>query len=245
MPINTLTRWMIGIVMTRQSVISYMAKPRAKRRMRRKEARPGELLAAALELFVERGYAATRLEDVAARAGVSKGTLYLYYSGKDDLFRAVVRGGILPAIAEAETLAGSFTGSASELLRTVVSGIRGSVADSPLSGIPKLIIAESRNFPDLARFYYDEVICRGFGVMSAILERGIEQGEFRRLDIEPAARAMMAPLLLLMLWRHSFQVHESEPTDAQRCLDSYVNLVVEGLRPRLAQGALVSDSSSR
>jgi len=215
-----------------------LAKARAKRRERRKESRPGELLAAALELFVERGFAATRLDDVAARAGVSKGTLYLYYSGKDDLFKAVVRGGILPAIAEAEALVEDFTGSASDLLRAVVSRIWGSVGNS-LSGIPKLIIAESRNFPDLARFYYEEVILRGFAVTSAILERGVEQGEFRELDIDPTARALIGPLLLLMLWRHSFQFHESEPLDAQRYLDSYISLVVEGLRLKLPEQAFV------
>jgi AcrR family transcriptional regulator len=214
-----------------------MTKPRARRRTRRKESRPAELLAAALELFVERGFAATRLEDVAARAGVSKGTLYLYYSGKSDLLKAVVRGGILPAIARAETLVENFTGGARELLRAVVFGIWGNVGDSLLSGIPKLIIAESRNFPDLARFYYEEVILRGFAVMAAILRRGIERGEFREVDVDPTARAMIGPLLLLMLWRHSFQFHENEPLDARRYLDSYISLVVEGLRFELPKEA--------
>lgn len=224
--------------MTNQSVIN-MTKPRTRRRARRKESRPGELLAAALELFVERGFAATRLEDVAARAGVSKGTLYLYYSGKSELLKAVVRGGILPAIAKAETLVEGFTGSASELLRAVVFGIWGNVGAPLLSGIPKLIIAESRNFPDLARFYYEEVILRGFAVMSAILKRGIEGGEFRELDIDPTARAMIGPLLLFALWRHSFQFHESEPLDAQRYLESYIGLVIEGLRLKLPEEASV------
>ncbi len=200
------------------------------RRERRKESRPSELLAAALELFVERGFAATRLDDVAARAGVSKGTLYLYFTGKDDLFKAVVRGGILPAIAKAEALVGEFTGGTSELLRAVVSGIWSNVGGTLLSGIPKLIIAESGNFPDLARFYYREVILRGLGLMADILKRGIQQGEFRRLDVDPTARAMMGPLLLMMLWRHSFQAHESDPLSAERYLDSYVTLVLEGLR---------------
>jgi AcrR family transcriptional regulator len=200
------------------------------RRERRKEARPGELLAAALELFVERGFAATRLEDVAARAGVSKGTLYLYFAGKEELFKAVVRGGILPAIAKAEALVGEFTGGAGELLRVVVSGIWSNVGGTLLSGIPKLMIAESGNFPDLARFYYQEVILRGFALMAAILKRGIRLGEFRRLDVEPTARAMMGPLLLMMLWRHSFQDHEIDPLRAERYLDSYLALVLEGLR---------------
>lgn len=200
------------------------------RRERRKESRPSELLAAALELFVERGFAATRLDDVAARAGVSKGTLYLYFTGKNDLFKAVVRGGILPAIAKAEALVGEFTGGAGELLRAVVSGMWSNVGSTLLSGIPKLIIAESGNFPDLARFYYQEVILRGLALMANILKRGIQQGEFRRLDVDPTARAMMGPLLLMMLWRHSFQRHESDPLSAERYLDSYLALVLEGLR---------------
>ena len=74
-------------------------------RKRRKEARPSELLEAALELFVEKGFAATRLEDVASRAGVSKGTLYLYFENKDALFKAVVQEGIIPVIAENEAIA--------------------------------------------------------------------------------------------------------------------------------------------
>ena len=203
---------------------------RKSRRERRKESRPRELLAAALELFVERGFAATRLEDVAARAGVSKGTLYLYFAGKEELFKAVVRGEILPAIAKAETLVEEFTGSAGELLRAVVRGMWTRVGSTLLSGIPKLIIAESGNFPDLARFYYQEVIMRGLALMAGILKRGIQQGEFRRLDVDPTARAMMGPLLLMMLWRHSFQNHESNPLGAERYLDSYLALVLEGLR---------------
>jgi AcrR family transcriptional regulator len=199
-------------------------------RARRKESRPRELLAAALELFVERGFAATRLEDVAARAGVSKGTLYLYFTGKEELFKAVVRGEILPAIAKAETLVEGFTGGAGELLRAVVSGMWANVGSTLLSGIPKLIIAESGNFPDLARFYYQEVILRGLALMAGVLRRGVQQGEFRKLDVDPTARAMMGPLLLMMLWRHSFQNHESNPLGAERYLDSYLALVLEGLR---------------
>jgi AcrR family transcriptional regulator len=206
------------------------------RRERRKESRPNEFLAAALELFIERGYAATRLEDVAKRAGASKGTLYLYFSGKDELFKAVIRGGILPAIAKAETLVAQFPGSASDLLRAVVTGIWSNVGKTLLSGIPKLIIAESGNFPDLARFYYQEVILRGFGVIKGILERGIRQGEFRKLDVEPTARAMMGPLLLSMLWRHSFESLESSPLSADRYLDGYLALVLEGLRVPPAAG---------
>ena len=217
-----------------KSVSKHRAKPR---RTRRKESRPGELLEAALELFIERGFAATRLEDVASRAGVSKGTLYLYFKSKEELFKAVVRGGILPAIERAEGLVGQFTGSAGELLRAVVTGIWSNVGGTLLSGIPKLVIAESGNFPDLAQFYYQEVIRRGLAVMAGILRRGIQQGEFRKLDVEPTARAMMGPILLMLLWRHSFQIFESEPLSAERYFDSYLKLVLDGLRKPSSQEA--------
>jgi len=189
-----------------------------------------------LELFVERGFAATRLEDVASRAGVSKGTLYLYFKSKDELFKSVVRGGILPAIAKAEALVGQFAGSTSELLRAVVTGIWNSVGGTLLSGIPKLIISESGNFPDLAQFYYREVIQRGLAVMAGILTRGVQRGELRKLDVESAARAMIGPILLMMLWRHSFQRFESEPLAVERYFDSYLTLVLDGLRDPNSDG---------
>jgi len=206
------------------------------RRIRRKESRPNELLEAALEVFVERGFAATRLEDVASRAGVSKGTLYLYFKNKEELFKAVVRSGILPVIEKAEGLVGQFKGSASELLRSVMKGIWSNVGGTLLSGIPKLIIAESGNFPELAQFYYEEVICRGLAVMQGILRRGMQQGEFRTIDAEPTARAMMGPVLLMMLWQHSFRSFEKEPLRAERYFDSYLTLVLDGLqRPALQE----------
>ncbi len=103
-----------------------------------------------------------------------------------------------------------------------------------LSGIPKLIIAESGNFPELAQFYFKEVICRGLALMQGILKRGMQQGEFRAVDAEPTARAMMGPVLLMMLWQHSFRSFESEPLRAERYFDSYLTLVLDGLqRPAL------------
>ncbi|HEY7674708.1 MAG TPA: TetR/AcrR family transcriptional regulator [Burkholderiales bacterium] len=208
------------------------------RRARRKESRPSELLQAALELFVERGFAATRLEDIASRAGVSKGTLYLYFKSKDDLFKAVVRGGLLPAIVKAEGLIGQSAGSTGELLRAVVTGLWSNVGGTLLSGIPKLIIAESGNFPEIAQFYYREVIQRVVAVIAGILKQGIQRGELRRLDVDPTARAMVGPILLMMLWRHSFQGFESAPLAIERYFDSYLTLVLDGLRNPNSPGAV-------
>jgi AcrR family transcriptional regulator len=210
----------------------------APRWARRKEARPGELLASALELFVERGFAATRLEDIAARAGVSKATLYLYYENKEELLKAVVRGGILPAIAHAEARVKEFPGDSSTLLAAVIQGVWAEVGNTLLTGIPKLILAEAGNFPELARFYHDEVIQHALGVLAAVLERGVRRGEFRKLDVAPTARALVGPLLLMMLWRHSFRRFESSPLAEERYLRSYLELALEGLR---AAGAARGD----
>ena len=125
---------------------------------RRKDARPQELLAAALDLFVERGYAGTRLDDVASLAGVSKGTLYLYFENKEELFKAVVRENIVAALVDAEDLIAGFEGHSSVLLRKLVVSWWQRIGQTKLSGISKLMMAESGNFPDVARFYHEEVV---------------------------------------------------------------------------------------
>lgn len=197
---------------------------------RRKESRPSELVDAALELFVERGYAATRLEEVASRAGVSKGTLYLYFENKEDLFKAVVRGGIVPAIEQAEQLVDQFGGSATDLLRQIVLGWWQLIGGTPHAGITKLIISESRNFPEIAAFWYDDVVVRANRMFARVLERGLASGEFRDLDVEYTVRVMMAPVIMLMLWSHSLGACERTPVDAARYLDNYLQMLLGGIR---------------
>src|ERR1035437_4617735 len=149
---------------------------------RRKEARPQELLAAALDLFVERGYAATRLDDVAAQAGVSKGTLYLYFTNKEELFKAVVRESVLPVLGEAEETIDRYEGSSETLLREIMLGWWQRIGNTKVAGISKLMVEESGNFPDVAKFYHEEVISRGTAVIGRVLERGVKRGEFRAID---------------------------------------------------------------
>lgn len=201
-------------------------------RKRRKEARPTELTAAALELFVEKGYAGTRLEDVAARAGVSKGTLYLYFDSKEALFKAVIREGIVPAVAEGEAMLARHAGSAFELLRSLLEGWWAMLGDTGYSGVPKLIIAEARNFPDVARFYYENVVQRGRALVGAALERGMASGEFRRRDIDTCIDVIIAPLLMHIVWRHSLAHCMMAQPDPR----AYVALHLELLRNGLVAG---------
>ncbi|HWQ37672.1 MAG TPA: TetR/AcrR family transcriptional regulator [Burkholderiales bacterium] len=207
--------------------------PRPDRRWtRRKEARPAELLAAALDLFVERGYAATRLDDVAARAGVSKGTLYLYFSSKEELFKAVIRSGIVPLIERGERQLEEHKGRASDLLRQIMFGWWASVGDTKLGGIPKLMFSECRNFPEIGKFYYDEVITRSFRLVQGVLEQGIRSGEFREVDANYATRLLLAPMVYLLLWRHSFDICDSKHIDPERYLELHLDMTINGLTPR-------------
>ncbi len=196
---------------------------------RRKDARPEEIIAAALDLFVERGFAATRLDDVAARAGVSKGTLYLYFENKEDLFKAVVRGNVLPVLQHGEALVENFPGSSTELARQLVRGWWDMTGSTKIAGIPKLIIAEAGNFPDLAKFYYDEVILRALSMFRRVLQRGIDAGEFRQVDVDHLVHVALAPLVMLSVWRHSFACCEHEQLQPQCYLDTYLDMLLHGL----------------
>ncbi|MDY0961699.1 MULTISPECIES: TetR/AcrR family transcriptional regulator [Massilia] len=198
---------------------------------RRKDARPKELLASAMELFVERGFASTRLEDVARRAGVSKGTLYLYYANKEDLFKAVVRQTILPMIDDAETSVAEFDGHSAELLRHVILSWWVRIGSTKASGISKLILAEADNFPELARFYQEEVMTRRMRMISNMLERGIRRGEFRVIDVSQTAQVLIAPLLMLSTWKHTIAPCDRCDLQPEAFLEAFLDITLHGLLP--------------
>jgi AcrR family transcriptional regulator len=199
---------------------------------RRKEARPQELLAAALDLFVERGYASTRLEDVARRAGVSKGTLYLYYANKEELFKAVVRENIVLAIGDAEQKIAAFEGPSTELLRMVLFSWWERVGATQASGIIKLVQAEVGNFPELAEFYRREVIERATRMISGLLERGVARGEFRPVDVTVMTHVLIAPILMLITWQRTISPCRPEEMDPRAFIEQFLSLALHGLCPR-------------
>ena len=206
----------------------YDTKPRWERR---KEARPQELLAAALDLFVERGFATTRLEDVAKRAGVSKGTLYLYFTNKEELFKAVVRDSIVPVIDAAEDSIAGFDGHSADLLRSVLVDWWQRMGATKASGIPKLMMAEAANFPDIATFYQEEVIARGIRMIAGLLERAVARGEFRPMNIEIMTQVLVAPMLMLMTWKHSVGPCDQCHLDPLAFLDAFLDMALHGLLP--------------
>jgi AcrR family transcriptional regulator len=197
---------------------------------RRKDARPQELLAAALAQFVERGYAATRLEDVARRAGVSKGTLYLYFENKEELFKAVVREHIVHPIDEAEQAAAGFNGPSGELLRAILMKWWDQICATELAGITKLMMMEANTFPDLAAFYNEEVVARGNRLISQVLVRGIGRGEFRPVDPMVMTPVLVAPVMMLMMWTHSFMpTCDMPPIDPQAYMKTLIDVTLGGL----------------
>ena len=201
----------------------------APRWRRRKDARPDEILAAALGVFVEKGYAATRLEEVGRRAGVTKGTIYLYFPNKAALFKAVVRQSLVLNIERAEQAVAAHQGSAADALRQLLSTIWRLVGDTNLSGIPKLIVAEAANFPAIARFYWDEVASRGLRLITSVVERGIARGEFRRLDARHATMSAVGGLLFAVIFKHSLYPVSGISVDFQAYVDAHLDTFLRGL----------------
>jgi AcrR family transcriptional regulator len=205
-----------------------MAREAAARWRRRKEARPGEIAAAALECFAAHGFAGASLEDIAKRAGITKGTLYLYFPNKEALFKEVVRQALVPQIAAFEARVRT-TDSAAQQLEGLIMAWPAFVATPRLAIIPKLMIAEAGNFPDLAQFYLREVIGRARRLVVAILRRGIARGEFRRTNPRATFFSVVAPLLIAVLWRHAFEQHDERPLDVAAMCRTHVSILINGL----------------
>lgn len=200
---------------------------------RRKDARPDEILAAAQILFIEHGYKATKLEDIARAAGVTKGTPYLYFENKAEILKAVVRNGLLANITRLEAAAENGAGPVAAQMRLLMQRWNEDVQASQSSGLVKLMVAEACNFPDLARFYYDEVILRARALLRTLLTRGMASGEFRAdLDLDETVQIVLAPLVMALLWEHSFARFEAEPIDMVRHIDHIHDLLTRGLCSR-------------
>lgn len=208
-------------------------------RQRRKEARPSELIDAALALFVEKGFANTRAEEVAARAGVSKGTLYLYYASKEELLKAVIRDRLSAEIEAGVALAARFEGPTPDLLREVFIDWWHRLLDSEVSGVFKIVITEVRNFPDIADFYAREVIEPGTRLTANILRRGIERGELRAVDVPTAVHSLVLPMIMLCLHKHTLGACgcEAQGIDPRQFIRDHVDLMLQGLLARTPDAA--------
>jgi len=205
-------------------------------RGRRKADRSAEVLEAALEVFAQRGFAATRMEDIAERAGVSKGTIYLYHASKEAIFEALVRANLLPALERAALLLAEPGAPASAKLRRLLGMLGEVVMQARLVAIPRLVLAEAGNFPELARFYRREVVARLLGLVEALLASGVAAGEFRPLDPVPTARLFMAPVAFSALWQTTFAPLEAAPVPPAALLDLHAEMFFRGIAAGPAEG---------
>ena len=185
------------------------------------------MIAAALELFVERGFAATKLDDVAAKAGVSKGTLYLYFDSKDSLFKAVIEQGIFPLLDEGEKVLQQFEGNSASLLKEFMLRWWQLMGETSVGGIPKLMISEAGNFPEVANYYYDNVIVRVRDLLRQVIKRGVVSGEFRAMEIESTIDVVIAPVVMRAVWRHSLA--PCGMGDSKQYMNTYLDLMMNGL----------------
>jgi AcrR family transcriptional regulator len=196
---------------------------------RRKDARPAEILDAALAVFAEKGYAATRMDEIAQRAGVTKGTIYLYFESKDAVFRSLVQESIGATIQSVTAAAERFEGSSADLLRMVLRGIGTFVRVDDRVVLPKVMIAEAGNFPGLAEFYRREVIDRGLGLLTSVIARGTARGEFRAVNPEHTAKLCVAPLLVAIFWRTTFGKFDTVPYDLNGLIETHIDVLLRGL----------------
>lgn len=196
---------------------------------RKKEERPADIVAAALQLFAERGFAAARMEEIAARAGISKGAVYLYFPTKEDLFRAVVRETVLPNIEAIETAILGLELPFPQLLRTFLPRLAEAATATPIGAVAKMVIGESRNFPELARVWHDEVVMKGVTLLSTIIERGQVAGQVRAGDPRVHAFSIIGPMLLGVIWRETFTPIGADPVDLPAIARQHVETVLEGL----------------
>ena len=202
-------------------------------RRRRKEARPAELLEAALALFVEKGFAATRSEEVAKAAGVSKGTLYLYFPSKEELLKAVIQHFLGTEIETGVQEAAAADGPTAQVMEKLLMTWWTRIYEGPASGVFKLVITEVRNFPEIGEFWVERVVAPGQAIVSGLIRRGIERGEFAVDDVESAVHSILMPLILECVHKHSFMacgIGKDMEIDPVQFMHAHLRLIFAGLQ---------------
>ena len=202
-----------------------MTKPRYRRR---KEERPAEITQAAMETFAEHGYAAARVDDVAKRAGISKGLLYLYFKTKEELFKAVIRSVVVPRIDALKTAITDSDLSVEEFLRGSFLEFIQKLPDSPARIVVRLLVAEGPKHPDLTAYYYEHVVSGGMDALRQIINKGVKQGEFRKSQLDEFPQLILAPVLVSIIWKTLFEKHL--PLDTDKLLRTHIDLILTAIK---------------
>lgn len=196
---------------------------------RRKADRPDEIVAAGLAVFAEKGFAAARLDDIAVRAGVSKGAIYLYFATKEDIFRAVVEQAIAPSLAMLQAVAANHPGPFRSLLDGFLGVVTNVVAEGPVGGVAKMVIGEARNFPELARVWHDRLVGPAIGALSGAIAAAQARGEVRPGDPRQYAVSLVAPLVVGVVWRETFVPVGAPPFDLPSLARQHIETLARGM----------------
>ena len=196
---------------------------------RRAEDRPREICAAALEVFSEKGFAAAKLDEIARRAGVSKGTLYLYFKDKGQLFRAVVRDTVSPNIDHLRDAIMATSLPFAQIVPMFLARLSSVAATMPLGSVVKMVIGESGNFPELARVWQEQVVSKALGIMVELIEKAQQKGEVRPGDPRFHAFTLMGPMLMGLMYREVLQPAGGAPIDIEALARQHSDTVLKGL----------------
>lgn len=196
---------------------------------RRKDERPAEIVAAALEVFAEKGFAAARLDEIARRAGVSKGAVYIYFETKEDIFRAVVVQAIAPNVGAVRAMIATHPGPLPDLLRSVAARMGQVIETTPIGGVLKMVVGEARNFPEIARVWHDELVSQALGALAGAIAAAQDRGEVRPGDPRAYALQLISPILVAVLWRETFVPVGAEPFDLRALMAQHVDTILGGM----------------
>ena len=199
---------------------------------RRAEARPDEVLNAALELFMEKGFAATRVEDIARRAGVSKGTVYLYFSSKEAVLEALVRRAIAPVADSALSVLAGHDGHPRQAIELVLRALSNRFTDPKVMAVPKVVLREVTGFPHLAEMYRNAVLDRALPALAGLIRRGIDAGHLRPVDPELTIRSVVGPIVVHLILAEVFGIMPKDGVALDRLIDNHLSILFDGLNAR-------------
>ena len=203
--------------------------PRTGKRELQKEARRIAIIDAAFDAFMQQGFTATKLDDVAERAGIGKGTIYLYFDSMENLFEEMVRQTLFPLRDAAEAYVANFTGSASDLLASHLRNFYASMNNPRIPPLMAMISSEALRFPTIAAFFYEEIISKSYQMLRRIIDTGIETGEFRADADKLYLQLVTAPVLISVNW--NLQFREQAPIVIEDYSRMHIEFVLRALRP--------------
>lgn len=196
---------------------------------RRAEARPDEVLDAALALFIEKGFASTRVEDIATRAGLSKGAVYLYFPSKEAILEGLVKRAVTPIADNALAFLNNYSGDPRPVISQVMKMVATRLADPKLVAIPRLLIREIVNFPEFAEMYRQAVLDRIIPAVTQLVETGMREGYFRQLDPELTLRSIIGPVIAHMLISELFGIRPKDGLAIDRLIENHLTILFDGL----------------